>query len=77
MSVEKHRYSNGEVTVVWQPKLCMHSGNCVRGLPSVFDNSQRPWVNIFGATTDEIINQVQKCPSGALSFELDASEEEK
>lgn len=62
------KYDNGEVTVVWQPHLCAHSGNCVRGLPSVFDNKAKPWINIQGANTEAIISQVKQCPSGALSF---------
>ena len=36
------RYSNGEITVVWQPSLCVHSGICARGLPKVFDPKRRP-----------------------------------
>jgi uncharacterized Fe-S cluster protein YjdI len=36
------RYSNGEVTVVWQPHLCRHSGICARGLPGVFDPRRHP-----------------------------------
>jgi len=31
------RYTNGEVTVIWQPSLCVHSTICFRGLPAVFD----------------------------------------
>ena len=60
-------YTNGEVTVVWKPERCIHSENCWRGLPSVFNPKERPWVKIDGADTDAIIAQVRKCPSGALS----------
>lgn len=74
MEGDKHYYTNGEVTVVWQPKLCQHSGNCVRGLPSVFDYKKRPWVDANGATTEQIINQVNKCPSGALTFIINDDE---
>jgi uncharacterized Fe-S cluster protein YjdI len=64
----KKEYTNGEVTIVWQNKLCQHSGNCVRGLPGVFNNRANPWINAAGATTEEIISQVKKCPSGALTY---------
>lgn len=60
-------YSNGEVTVVWKHHLCTHSANCARGLPNVFKPKEKPWVHPHGATTGEIIEQVKRCPSGALS----------
>jgi uncharacterized Fe-S cluster protein YjdI len=63
------RYSNGEVTVIWQPSLCIHSGICFRGLPKVFDPRRRPWVILEGTGTDAIVAQVECCPSGALSYE--------
>jgi uncharacterized Fe-S cluster protein YjdI len=63
------RYTNGEVTVIWQPSLCVHSAICFRGLPAVFDPRRRPWVVLDGQSTDTIIQQVEECPSGALSFE--------
>jgi len=62
------KYTNGEITVVWQPDKCIHSANCLNGLPEVFDPDKRPWVNILGADTERIIEQVKKCPSGALSY---------
>ena len=62
------QYSNGEVTVVWKPDICIHSGICVKGLHSVFNTKASPWININGAGTDEIIKQVEACPSGALSY---------
>ena len=61
-------YSNGEITVFWKPELCIHSGNCVRGLPTVFNNQIRPWIQPEHATTEEIIKTVNTCPSGALSY---------
>ena len=61
-------YSNGEITVLWQPALCIHSANCLIGLPGVFDSSERPWVNMNGANTKEIIKTVDTCPSRALTY---------
>lgn len=63
------KYSNNEVTVIWQPAKCIHSKKCFHGLPQVFDPGKRPWVNIEGDTTSHIIDQVKACPSGALSFQ--------
>ena len=68
MKKVRKEYTNGEVTIVWQNTLCVHSGNCVRGLPAVFDISARPWINADGSTSSDIVNQVNKCPSGALSY---------
>jgi uncharacterized Fe-S cluster protein YjdI len=67
------RYSNGEITVVWQPDRCAHSTVCYQGLPAVFDPGVRPWVRIDGASSAEIVRQVDACPSGALSWERVAS----
>ena len=60
-------YTNGEVTVVWKPGLCTHSGVCVSGLSKVFQQREKPWVKIHAADTEAIVNQVRQCPSGALS----------
>jgi uncharacterized Fe-S cluster protein YjdI len=68
MSQEIHEYSNEKITVVWNPGICQHSRNCWRGLIQVFDPRERPWIKMDGATTDRIIEQIKKCPSGALSY---------
>ena len=70
MSVESKRYTNGKVTVVWKPKTCTHSTLCWKGLIQVFNPRERPWIKMDGATTERIIEQVKKCPSGALSYYL-------
>lgn len=63
------RYSNGEITVVWRPALCWHSGICARGLPLVFNPARRPWIELEHTDTATITAQVDKCPSKALSWE--------
>ena len=61
-------YSNGDVTIYWRPHLCIHSANCLIGLPKVFDNSIRPWIDPMGASSEEIIRVVNTCPSRALTY---------
>jgi uncharacterized Fe-S cluster protein YjdI len=73
------KYSNGEVTIVWKPNTCIHSKICwsaATGLTNVFNPSVRPWIKPEAATTEELIKQVKKCPSGALSFYMNADAEE-
>lgn len=64
-------YTNGEITVKWQPSKCIHSAICWRGehgLPQVFDPRKKPWINIEGADSATIMNKIDQCPSGALSY---------
>lgn len=63
-------YSNGEITIKWQPKLCQHAAVCVKTLPKVYNPKGSPWITIENATTAELKNQINKCPSGALSFDV-------
>ena len=76
MAPKNFKYSNGEVTIVWQPGLCIHSGKCFRGLPEVFKPKEKPWITPEGSTTEKIIAQVKRCPSGALSYFMNEDESE-
>ena len=67
-------YSNNDVTIVWEPQKCIHSAICVKGLPDVFKPKEKPWITANGATTEKIIAQVKKCPSGALSYFMNEEE---
>jgi len=70
------KYTNGEVTIVWKPDLCFHASYCWKELPEVFKPKERPWVNALGASTERIIEQVKRCPSGALSYYMNKEKEE-
>jgi uncharacterized Fe-S cluster protein YjdI len=63
-------YRNDKIVVRYDPAICIHAGECVRGLPSVFDISKKPWINVNGASPDAIVDQIKRCPSGALAYEL-------
>ena len=61
-------YTNGEITVYWRPAKCTHVTTCFNELREVFDPSRRPWVNMKGASTKDIIRVVDLCPTGALTY---------
>jgi uncharacterized Fe-S cluster protein YjdI len=61
-------YGTPEITVQWFASRCIHSANCVRALPRVFDPKRRPWVEPSAATADAIAEAVLRCPTGALHF---------
>ncbi len=67
-------YSNGELTVVWKPKKCIHAAECVKALPEVYKPKEKPWIQAENATTDELKAQIEKCPSGALSYYIEGEE---
>src|SRR4051812_20335896 len=64
------KYTNSEVTIVWKPATCIHSTLCWKntGLPEVFDPRAKPWIKPEGASSEKIVEQIKKCPSGALSY---------
>jgi uncharacterized Fe-S cluster protein YjdI len=70
------KYSKDDITVVWQPHICEHSGICARELGSVFNPHRRPWIDMDAATAERIVEQVERCPSGALTWRKTDSPDE-
>ena len=65
----QREYRTGQIVVYWEPKLCIHTARCLRGLPKVFDVRRQPWVKVDAATADQIAEVVARCPTSALRFE--------
>jgi uncharacterized Fe-S cluster protein YjdI len=64
----KKKYKKDDIYVVFDVSKCINSEVCVRGLPSVFNTEKSPWIQVDGADRESIINQVESCPSEALSI---------
>lgn len=70
-------YSNDQIAVSWEPRLCIHIGACFRNSPQAFKPLVRPWVDVNAVSPDEIAATVMLCPTGALHFErLDGGPQE-
>ncbi|MFP4479205.1 MAG: glutamate synthase-related protein [Candidatus Izemoplasmatales bacterium] len=64
-------YEGKEVTIHDDRGICSHAGYCTDGLPKVFNMDKDPWIDPNGASKKEIIETIEKCPSGALSYKID------
>ena len=62
-------YPSEQIVVSFDLERCIHSEECVRGLPDVFDPSGRPWIRPDRARSDRVADVVIRCPTGALQFE--------
>ena len=56
--------------VKWDDKICIHAGECVKNLPSVFKVVDEKFaIDESGASEDELKYVVGLYPSGALKVE--------
>jgi CDGSH-type Zn-finger protein/uncharacterized Fe-S cluster protein YjdI len=62
-------YQTDAIRVHWDSSRCIHTGICLRTLPSVFDVSRRPWVDLGAAEANAVADAVARCPTGALRYD--------
>lgn len=65
-----HSFKGKEITIHDNRAVCSYDGSCVKLLPSVFKKGRRPWINPDAAGVKEIVETIEKCPSGALSYTI-------
>tara|TARA_R100001377_G_C3134757_1_gene90590 strand:- start:119 stop:349 length:231 start_codon:yes stop_codon:yes gene_type:complete len=74
MKTKNHVFSNKDITVTYNPKICINAERCALELSNVFRQSVIPWIDLEADSNENIINQVKKCPSGALQFCMNKKE---
>ena len=67
-------YVSDDITVTFDPDVCIHSGVCLQTLPAVFDVRRRRWVRPELASAEQVAAAIRKCPSGALQYRLPQDE---
>ena len=70
MSKRLQVWENDDIVVTFAPDVCRHTGICVRGLPKVFVIQEKRWIHLEAASAADIAAQVERCPSGALQYQL-------
>lgn len=61
-------YVKDDLVIMWEPEKCTHAGICVKTLPNVYNPKEKPWVKPENATVEELMRQIDLCPSKALSY---------
>lgn len=69
-------YTEEDFTVTFDPQKCMHSEHCWRELNAVFKPKDRPWIQPGEADRQRVIDQINRCPSGALGYRIKGKDEE-
>ena len=69
-------YVNGRVTVIWIPERCIHSGICCQLLPDVYRPEMRPWITATNASEEELMAQIEMCPSRALQYRFEENKQD-
>ena len=63
-------YKTKDLIIIWKPELCQHAAECVKRLPNVYNPKAKPWCKPENATTEELVEQINACPSRALTYKL-------
>lgn len=66
---EIFKYQGKASDVHWNGKLCIHIGECGRAKGELFINGRQPWCQPDLASNEEVEEVVQRCPTGALTYQ--------
>ena len=62
-------FAGKDIDVVWDTRLCIHVAECGRASGELFVVGRKPWCQPDLVGPDDVVDVVERCPSGALSYE--------
>lgn len=68
MSGKKVTYPGADSDVQWDGRLCIHIGECGRANNDLFVGGRQPWCEPDSASSNDVADVVNRCPTGALSY---------
>ena len=77
LETDTQTYEGKNIKVTYSSSLCMHAGECGgSGLRDVF--SKETWITPDGAGVEQLVDVIERCPSGALKYvRLDGAPQEE
>lgn len=72
---ELHKYTGDTISITFDPSRCIHAAECVKGSPEVFDPERKPWVEPNAVPADQIAAVIRSCPTGALHYQINESDQ--
>ncbi len=69
-------YSGKDVDVSWDGRLCIHIGECGRAKGDLFVGGRQPWCQPDLAAAEDVVEVVERCPTGALTHDCKGGEAE-
>ena len=67
-------YKGEKVTVSWDKRLCIHVGECGRAEGELFEAGRDPWCDPDVTESDNVVDVVKRCPTGALAYTAESGE---
>lgn len=63
-------YPGNKVDICWDGRLCIHVAECGQAQGDLFVGGRQPWCIPDLVDVNEIVEVVERCPSGALAYQV-------
>ena len=74
---QKTTFPGKQTEVDWDGRLCIHVGECGRAKGDLFVTGRTPWCQPDLVSNDEVVEVVERCPTGALTHRRTDGETER